>query len=74
MDNEIIIEFTPEMLEDIKNQEIAKNTIDLILNYEEGVIKMNNLIEMEQMFLEDEFYNMCESVKRAKKVINIIFE
>mgnify|MGYP003653583359 CR=1 FL=1 len=71
---EIDIEFTPEITDDITKDEIYKTTIDFIINYEDGIIDLSGLKEIELAFVEEEFYHYAEAVKRALKAIKLIFE
>jgi hypothetical protein len=70
---EIDIEFTPEITDDITKDEIYKTTIDFIINYEDGIIDLSALKEIELAFVEEEFYYYAEAVKRALKAIKVIF-
>lgn len=72
--DELEINFTPEILEDISKDKIYKTTIDFILNYEEDVLTLSEMDRMKQLFLEDEFYYYAEAISRAIKSIKIIFE
>jgi len=70
---EIEIEFTPEIVEDIAKDKISKTTIDFIINYEDDVVNLTEMEKMKELFIQDEFYHYAEAVKRAIKAIKIIF-
>ena len=65
------IEFVSE---DLKSDEIVKNSIDFILNYENELLSLNDLNEIKVEFVEMEMYNYAESVARALKGIEVIFK
>ena len=71
---EITIEFVPEITEDILKGLISKTTIDFIINYEDGVLTLDELNEFVKEFVSLEYYNYAEAVTRALKAIDIIFK
>lgn len=73
MEEEIEIQFVPEITEDINKQQIAKVSIDFIINFEDGVLNLNQLEEFKNEFVEMEFYHYAEAVNRAIKCIKTIF-
>ena len=74
MSEEIDIQIVLEVNEDIESRLIPKTTIDFIINYEEGVLTLNDLKDNLKSFVEDEYYNYAEAVKRALKCVEIIFK
>ena len=73
MSEEIEINIVLEVNEDIESRLIPKATIDFIINYEEGVLTKTDLKDNLKAFVEDEYYNYAEAVKRALKCVEIIF-
>jgi hypothetical protein len=71
---EIEITFTPEIVEDITKDLVGKTTIDFIINYEDSILNIEQLTEIKNNFIQDEFYYYAEAVNRAIKAIKIIFE
>ncbi|WP_439132998.1 hypothetical protein [Polaribacter sp.] len=71
---EIEITFTPEIVEDITKDLVGKTTIDFIINYEDGILNTEQLTEIKNNFIQDDFYYYAEAVNRAIKAIKIIFE
>jgi hypothetical protein len=71
---EIEIVFTPEITKDITKDLVHKTAIDFIINFEDRVLNLEQLEEIKNNFLEDEFYYFVEAVNRAIKAIKIIFE
>ena len=74
MDEEIEINIVLEVNEDIESRLISKATIDFIINFEDGILTKNDLKDNLKSFVEDEFYNYAEDVKRALDCIEIIFK
>lgn len=73
-ETEIDFTFELECPTDIDKQFIASFATDWIVNYDDGVITLKGLRDMEQRFVDEDLYHFAESVKRAIKAINIIFE
>lgn len=71
---EIEITFTPEILKDITKDLVGKTSIDFIINYEDGILDLEQLTEIKNNFIKDEFYYYADAVNRAIKAIKIIFE
>jgi hypothetical protein len=69
METQIILEIE----EDILRGQIAKTAMDLILNFENSEINLKNIEQFEKDCLDQNFYNCCEAITRAKKSIKIIF-
>lgn len=74
MEDDFLLEFTPEINEDIPQQKICKTSIDFIINYEDGILTKEELKQALNVFVSDEYYNYAESVSRALKSIDIIFK
>lgn len=70
---EITIEFTPEILNDIDKQQVSKVAIDFLLNYEDGLLNLNELEACKKEFLDKEYYYYVEAITRAIKAIKLIF-
>ena len=73
MEEEIEIQFVPEITEDINKQQISKVSIDFIINFEDGVLNLNQLEDVKNEFVEMEFYHYAEAVNMAIKCIKVIF-
>lgn len=71
---EINIEFTPEISEDIKNQQISKIVIDYIYSFENNLITISQLEELKESFIADNFFHYAEAVRRTIEAVKIIFE
>lgn len=68
------VEFIPEITDDCLKSEIPHRTMDFLINYEDGLIDLEQLKDCEHRFVALEFYCLAESVKRALKAIYIIFK
>jgi hypothetical protein len=67
-------EIVYEVIEDITKNEVSHNAVNFIINHDEGCINVASLKELEQLFVEDEFFFYAESVRRALKSIKLINE
>ena len=63
-----------EIDEDIRKDEIPRFTIDWLCSYDSGFITLKYLRDMEKAYAHEELYHFAESVKRAVKAVDIIFE
>ena len=68
----LVLNFEP--LNDIKQDQIPSSVIDIILNYESEILTLEQIKESKQVYVLEEFYNRAEAVKRALKVISLIFD
>ena len=59
---------------DIKQDEIPRYVMNFILNYEEGLVTLDELSYHGNRFIEEELYNYTESVARSLKAIKVIFK
>lgn len=71
---EIEIFFELDITEDIVSSEIPTRAIDFVVNYEQGLVDLNNLKQFKHTFVSEEFYNLAESVKRALEAIKVLFK
>lgn len=70
----ISLVFNYEPLEDIKQDQIPSSVIDMILNYESQILTLKQIKESKEVYVLEEFYHRAEAVKRALKVISLIFD
>jgi len=70
----ISLVFNYEPLQDIKQDQIASSVIDVVLNYESKRLTLQQIKESKEVYVSEEFYNRAEAVKRALKVISLIFD
>ena len=54
---EIEIEFSPEIVQDIEKHTISRATVDFIIHYENGLMTLKDLKDSKGVFVSEEFYN-----------------
>ena len=73
-EDDLIIEFTPELMEDIEQSEIEECSVNFVNCYYEELHSLDELNALLSYYLELEYYYMAESLKRALNAVKIIFK